>query len=83
MPDRPPHGGYPRNQTVVDRARRLAPQGGKVERLGERTAYIELRDARGSTGGLITADLCPDDRTMTASWAHLDTVLQHRGRSTA
>lgn len=78
MPDRPAHGGYRRTESLVERARRLAPEGGRVEGLSSGAAYIEVRRGVHREGGIVTAVLCPDDRTMSASWTHLEAVIEQR-----
>lgn len=66
-------------ESLVARARRLAPTKGRVEPLGDRGAYIELRDVlAGNVGGIVTAVICPDDRTMTEAWRQLEVLLAQR-----
>lgn len=51
---------------LLERARRLAPAGGEASLLQDgRVALTILRQ------GVVTAELCPDDLTMSQAWASL------------
>jgi hypothetical protein len=79
LPDRPVHGGRPTPpESFLERVRRLAPEGGRVEGLSARGVYVELRSANDAVGGIITPLVAPDDRTVTQAWRQLEELLARR-----